>query len=149
MNNKKLVFEIIIIPICILYLILTFLKSTLVSGILLAVFSVVTAIWFVPKYIDEIYVYKSKNNFLKLIYIIGNILLASSSILYFILKLKIFKILIIISTLLVALELLHFGIKNLKEVINKKKENGINILHSFFSFMLFAIILGTIIICIK
>ena len=149
MNNKKIVCEIILIPVCILYLILSFLKSGLAAGIILTAFAIITAIWLVPKYIDELYVYKSKNNFLKLIFVTGNILLAVSLILNLIFKIKVFKILIILSSVIVGIELLYYGIKNLKEVISKKKEVGINILYSFSSFALLSIIISTIIIYLK
>ena len=63
MNNKKIVCEIILIPVCILYLILSFLKSGLAAGIILTAFAIITAIWLVPKYIDELYGHlKSLNN---------------------------------------------------------------------------------------
>ena len=149
MKNKKIVGEILIIPACVLYLILSLLKSGLASGIIATFFAIITAFWFVPKYVDELYVYESKYNFLKLIYIIGNILFAVSLILNLIFKLKIFKILIIVSGVIVLIELLHYGIKNLKEVITKTKEIGINILYSFSSFALFAIIISTVIIYLK
>ena len=149
MNNKKLICEIILIPACILYLILSFLKSDLAAEIILIFFAVVTAVWFVPKYIDELYVYKSKTNLLKLIYVIGNILLPVSIVLNLIFKIKIFKILFLVGAGITLIELLHYGIKSLKEIATKKKEIGIYIIYSFFSFLLFSIIISTIIILLK
>ena len=86
---------------------------------------------------------------MKLLFVIGDILLAVSLILNFIFKLKVFKIIIIVSAAIVLIELLYYGIKNIKEVTSKTKEIGINILYSFSSFALFAIILSTLIIYLK
>ena len=149
MNNKKIICEIILIPACILYLILSFLKSDLVSEIIFAFCAVAVAFWLVPKYIDELYVYKSKTNFLKLIYVIATILLGVVSILNLFFKFKVLKILLIIGAVIVAIELLHYGIKNLKVVMSKKKDMGINILYSFSAFTLLAIMISTIIIYLK
>lgn len=149
MNNKKIVLEIIVIPLCVMYLFLILLKSSFAAAIIFAVFAIITAVWFVPKYIEEIYIYKSKLNFLKIIFVISYISLAVISILNIIFKLKLFKILFIIFACISFIGLLYFGIKNIKTVMKQKKDFAINILYSFSSFTIFAIMLSTFIVYLK
>lgn len=149
MKNKKILAEIIVIPLCVLYLIFTLLKSSLAAGIIGLVFVLFTAIWFSPKYIDEVYVYKNKKNLLKLLVAISDILLFVFGILMLIFKLKVYKVIFLIFLVICLLHLVYFFIKNIKEVIKKEKEIGINILYSFFSLLLFVIILSTFVIYLK
>ena len=149
MNNKKIVAEIILVPVCIVWLLFMVLKSSLAAGIIFAVFALITAVWFSPKYFNDVYVYKSKGNIFKLIVAIVDILLFIVSILTLILKLKVLKIVLVVLAVISFIHLVYFFVKNLKEIMNKKKDFNINILYSFFSFLLFLILAFTLIIYLK
>ena len=149
MKNKKVLGEIIIIPLCISYLILMFLKNSLASGIIGVIFIFFTAVWFSPKYLNEVYIYKSKTNPLKILVAVSDILLFIFGILMLIFKTKVLKIIFLILLVICLLHLLYYFIKNIKEVTKKEKDFGVDILYSFFSLLLFTIILSTFIIYLK
>ncbi len=149
MKNKKLALELIIVPICFAYLLLNYLNNKILALVLFTIVSIILSVWFVPKYIDEIYVYKSRKNPLKLGIIITNIILLVLAILNFIFKAKIFKILLIIFTVLVSISLLVLFIKNIKELTSKNKDFAINILHGFFCFLFLITLISTLIVYLK
>lgn len=149
MNNKKIVAEIILIPLCIFYIIFMFLKSDTIAYILFTVFSLIGVLWFAPKYLKEVYVYESKNNFLKIFISISYILLGILSILNLFMKFKIIKILLLVFSCIVFIHLLYFSIKNIKEIIKLKKEFGMNIIYSFISFLIFTVMLSSLIILLR
>lgn len=149
MKNKKLAIELIIVPVCFSYLILNYLNNKILALVLFTFTSLILSIWFVPKYIDEIYVYESRKNPLKIVLIISNILLLVLSIINFIYKTKLVKVLLILVTIIVSLFLIKLFVKNIKELIRKDKDFSINILHGFFCFLFLLTLISTLIIYIK
>lgn len=149
MKNKKLAAELVIVPICFAYLLLNYLNNKLLSLIIFTLVSLILAIWIVPKYIDEIYIYKSNKNILKILLVIINAILLVISILNFIFKTKIVKILLIVFTTLVSISLLVLFIKNIKELTSKDKDFSINILHGFFYFLFLVTLVSTLIVYLK
>ena len=149
MNKKKMVAEVIVIPLCIVWLLFVLLKSSVAALIIFILFSIVAAVWFSPKYFSEVYTYENKNNFWKLSIAIVDILLVIVAIVNLFLKLKALKIALIVLAILSFIHLVYFFVNNLKIIIKSKKDYGINVLYAFGSFLIFAIMVSTIIIYLK
>ena len=65
-NNKKIIFEIVLIPLCILYLYYELLHNhPTISLVFLTITIIITNIENLVKYINEVYIYESKKNILK------------------------------------------------------------------------------------
>ena len=146
-NKKKIVIEVILIPICIMYLYYEVLHNhpKVSLGIATAVI-ILTSIEFIVKYIKEVYVYKSKNNLLKILYVIFSFILIILSIISLFLKYKLIKIAYFISLIILLVFLLYFITKNIVRIIKEKGTLYKNTFAAFFSLISFVIVLINIII---
>ena len=75
-NNKKIILETIIIPLCILYLYyMAFNNHPKTSLVISSIVTIITCIEFIVLYIHEVYVYENQYNFLKVLVTVLCILL--------------------------------------------------------------------------
>ena len=149
-NNKKIVMEIILIPLCTLYLYYTLLYNhPKISIVFLYITTLIASIELIVKYVKELYVYENKYNFLRLIFVIFSFLLIITMILNIFLKYKIIKQILIIFLTILLIYLLLFAIKNVTNIIKDKGRLLTNSAASFFSFIAFYIILMGLIIYLK
>ena len=96
-NIKKIVVEIIIIPLCVLYLYYTLLfNSTSINKFILHTVVFITCMQFAIRYIREVYIYESKNNPFKIIFIIFNLFLGIISMVNLALKIKVINTIFIV-----------------------------------------------------
>lgn len=150
MKNKKIVIEIILIPLCIGYLLYTLLNNNpKISLIILGVFITLTSLEFIIKNLKEVYIYESKNNLFKITFAVFNILLLLSMFLTLIYKLETIKILFITEVLLLLIYLFYYGINSVIKIIKDKKPIYKYIIRAFFSLISFITILETFIIYLK
>ncbi len=146
-NVKKIIFEIILIPLAIMYLYYTLLYNhPKISIVFLYIVTIITCVEFIIKYIHEVYVYKNKYNFLKIIYIIISFLLIVFMVLNTILKYKIIKDMFVLLLIIMLLHLLVFSTININRIINNKGTLYKNTFSSFFSLISFVVVLMGIII---
>ena len=146
-NKKKIIFEIIIIPICILYLYyMTFNNHPKIILILSSIVLTITCIEFIVLYIHEVYIYKSKYNFLKILNIILSFLLIIFTVINLLLKLSIIKTIYFILIVIFLIHLLYFIIKNIIKIIKGKGTLYKNVFASFFGLISFMIIIIGVII---
>lgn len=144
---KKIVFEIIIIPLSIMYLYYNLLYNhPKISIVFLYLVSTITCIEFIIKYIHEVYVYENKYNFLKVIYIIISFLIIIFILLNIFLKYNIIKKIFIVLLIIMLCHLLLFAIINIKRIIKSKGTLYKNTFAAFFSLIFFAVISMGIII---
>ncbi len=142
MKNKKILLEIIIIPLCIAYLLYYPLRNyDKASFIISSIFILLTCLVFLVKYGKEVYIYEHKYNYLKIISIVFNSILIVLTVLGFFLKIKIIKILFLVFACILLLLLLGYAIVNIKPIITKEKNISQNILNAFLSLASVAIIL--------
>lgn len=146
-DTKKIVFEIIIIPLAIMYLYYTILYNHhKISLVLLYITSLITCIEFIIKYIREVYVYKSKYNFLKVACTIMSFLILMFLILNLFLKYEIIKKILIILLIIMLCHLFIFAINSIIKIIKGTDKLYKNVVSSFFSLIAFTVIFMGIII---
>ena len=116
-NNKKIVFETILVPLCIFYLYyMAFHNRTKASYIISSIVTIMTCIEFLVLYIKEVYVFESKSNVFKVLIIILNFILIGLIIASFFTK-KVEFILLIV-TIIFLIFMLYFIIKNIIRILN-------------------------------
>lgn len=149
-NNIRIVLEIILIPICVLYLYYTLLYNhPKISIVLLYITTLITSIEFIVKYIKELYTYENKYNPLRLIFVVFLFLLLITLVLNIFLKYKIIKQILTISLIILLVHLLLFAISNIIKIIKDKGRLLTTSASAFFSFIAFYIILIALIIYLK
>lgn len=142
MKNKKMVLEIILIPLClayILYMVLQNYQTT--SHVIGLIILFITSLEFIIKYFKEVYIYTHKYNYLKIIFGIFNIVLLLITTLNLIYNNNILNIIFMIGTIILLIYLLVFGTIKLKKVLKDEKPLSKNVLSSFLSYIALAIIL--------
>lgn len=147
MKNKKMVLEIILIPLClayILYIVLQNYQTT--SHVIGLIILFITSLEFIIKYFKEVYIYTHKYNYLKIIFDIFNIVLLLITTLNLIYNNNILNIIFMIGTIILLIYLLVFGTIKLKKVLKDEKPLSKNVLSSFLSYIALAIILICLII---
>lgn len=147
MKNKKMVLEIILIPLClayILYMVLQNYQTT--SHVIGLIILFITSLEFIIKYFKEVYIYTYKYNYLKIIFGIFNIVLLLITTLNLIYNNNILNIIFMIGTIILLIYLLVFGTIKLKKVLKDEKPLSKNVLSSFLSYIALAIILICLII---
>lgn len=147
MKNKKMVLEIILIPLClayILYIVLQNYQTT--SHVIGLIILFITSLEFIIKYFKEVYIYIHKYNYLKIIFSIFNIVLLLITTLNLIYNNNILNIIFMIGTIILLIYLLVFGTIKLKKVLKDEKPLSKNVLSSFLSYIALAIILICLII---
>ena len=148
-NNAKIIFEIILIPLCFLYLFYTlFINHPKVSFVICLCITIITSIEFAIKYIKEVYIYENKYNPLKVIFGIFNILLIIIAGLNIIYNIKVILILFYVMISILLLYLLYFFIRNLIDVVKGKGVLYKKAFASLLSLTSFVTILITLIIAI-
>ena len=144
-NNKKIVFETILVPLCIFYLYyMAFHNRTKASYIISSIVTIMTCIEFLVLYIKEVYVFESKSNVFKVLIIILNFILIGLIIASFFTK-KVEFILLIV-TIIFLIFMLYFIIKNIIRILKGKGVLYKNTFAAFFELISFVIILCNIII---
>ena len=147
MKNKKMVLEIILIPLCLAYIIFIVLENhSTVSNVIGLITLYITALEFSIKYFKEVYIYENKYNYLKIIFGIFNIVLLLITTLNLIYKNNILNIIFMIGIIILLIYLLVFGTIKLKKVLKDEKPLSKNVLSSFLSYIALAIILICLII---
>lgn len=148
-NNAKIIFEIILIPLCFLYLFYTlFINHPKVSFVICLCITIITSIEFAIKYLKEVYIYENKYNPLKVIFGIFNILLIIIAGLNIIYNIKVILILFYVMISILLLYLLYFFIRNLIDVVKGKGVLYKKAFASLLSLTSFVTILITLIIAI-
>lgn len=147
MKNKKMLIETIIIPLCVLYLLFTLLNNhETISQIVCYSVVCITSIVCLVKYINEVYIYEHKYNYLKIIFIIINILLLISLVLTIFVANEILSIIFIVLVGIELLYLLIFGILNIIIITKNNEKLYQSIIRAFFSLLSFSIIFPSLII---
>lgn len=147
MKNKKMVLEIILIPLCLAYIIFIALENhSTVSNVIGLITLYITALEFSIKYFKEVYIYENKYNYLKVIFGIFNIVLLLITTLNLIYNNNILNIIFMIGIIILLIYLLVFGTIKLKKVLKDEKPLSKNVLSSFLSYIALAIILICLII---
>ncbi|MGM9879637.1 MAG: hypothetical protein ACI31R_06435 [Bacilli bacterium] len=132
-NNSKIIFEIILIPLCFLYLFYTILNNhPKASFVVCSLIVIITCLEFAIKYLKEVYVYENKYNLLKLIFGIFSIILIIISGLNLVYSIKFLFILFIVMTFILLIFLLGFAIKN---IIDINKNKGVLYKKAFSAFL--------------
>jgi len=149
-NIKKIVAEIIIIPLCILYLYYEFFYNHVqVSNVFLYLLLLFTCVEFIVKYIKEVYIYKSKYNLLKIFFVIYNFLLIIFGVLSIFLKIRVISLVFIILVIGLLCYLLYYAIRHITNIINNKGTLYNNAVSSFLPLIAFCTILMGLIIYLK
>ena len=145
-NMKKVIIETILIPLCVTYLYYMALhKYPKINIAIVYGVAVIASLEVAIKYIHEVYVYESKNNYLKIIMSIISVLLIIAVFLNIFLKYKvIFYVLLGLLTIMLCY-LLYDSVKNIKKMIKKEGTLYKNTFSAFFSLIKFGIILTGII----
>ena len=148
---KKMIFEIVAISLCIIYLYYSLLwNQPKVSIAILYIVTLITCGELLAKYISEVYIYESKNNIIKILVIILSILLIILLVTYIFIRTKIIKIALLVSLLIMSCYLLYLAIKNIINIRKDKKNYSKYVIASYLSLLSFSmIIMGTIISLIK
>lgn len=148
---KKIIFEIVAIPLCIMYLYYVLLwNEPKISIAVLYIITLITCGEFVAKYFNEVYIYESKSNLLKILIIILSIVLIILLVIYIFIRTSIVKIILLVSLLLMCFYLLYFAISNIKNIIKDTKNYSKYVIASYLSLFSFSMmIMGTIISFIK
>lgn len=148
---KKMIFEIVAISLCIIYLYYSLLwNQPKVSIAILYIVTLITCGELLAKYISEVYIYESKNNIIKILVIILSILLIILLVTYIFIRTKIIKIALLVSLLIMSCYLLYLAIKNIINISKDKKNYSKYVIASYLSLLSFSmIIMGTIISLIK
>ena len=146
-NNKKIILETIIIPLCILYLYyMAFNNHPKTSLVISSIVTIITCIEFIVLYIHEVYVYENQYNFLKVLVTVLSILLIIFTGINLFIKLNIIKIIYLVLILLFLIHLLYFVIKSIIKIIKEKGVLYKNVFAAFFGLISFVIILVSTII---
>lgn len=146
-NNKKIVFEVIIIPICILYLYyMAFNNHPKISLTISTIITIITCIEIIALYIHDVYIYENKYNFLRIIITILSFLLIIFTVINLFIKASIIKTIYLVLLIIFLIHLLYFVIKNLIKICKGKGILYKNTFASFFGLISFVIILINIII---
>lgn len=146
-NIKKIVFEIILIPLCMLYLLYTLLENNpKISLMVCMIIIIITSLELSIKYSKEVYEFKNKYNILKTIFSIFNIMLIIVTGLTFLYKYMFLKIAFIIMTIILLIFLLIYSVKNIISILKEKGTLYKKALASFLGLMSFVSILITLII---
>ena len=146
-NIKKIVFEIILIPLCMLYLLYTLLgNNPKISLMVCIIIIIITSLELSIKYSKEVYEFKNKYNILKTIFSIFNIMLIIVTGLTFLYKYMFLKIAFIIMTIILLIFLLIYSVKNIISILKEKGTLYKKALASFLGLMSFVSILITLII---
>ncbi len=149
-NNKKIIFEIILIPLCFLYIYYTILwKSPRASALIGEIVIIITCIEFAIKYFKEVYIYEHKFNLLKVLFGIFNVILIIISGLNIIYNIQIINILYLIFAIILLGYLLIFAVNNLICIIKEKGTLYKKAFGAFLSLIAFVIILMSLIISLK
>lgn len=149
-DRKKLLFEIIAVPLCIFYLYYTYISSNKeLNTILLYIVIIVTSIEFNAKYIKELYIYENKYNFLRIIYTVFSLILLVSIALNIFVKTKLTRIIFVVLAIVLITYLLIYAIFNIKKLLKKEGEFSKTVLASFLSLASFFTSLAGLIIYLK
>ena len=150
MKNKKILAEIITVPLCISYLLSMILNNNPKLNIILLVITlVITSLEFIIKNLKEVYIYESKDNLKKVTFAIFNILLLLVMFLKLIYKINALNILFTAGIIILLIYLIYLGITSIIKIAKDKKPLYKYIIRAFFSLTSFALILETFIIYIK
>ena len=150
MKNKKILAEIITVPLCISYLLSMILNNNPKLNIILLVITlVITSLEFTIKNLKEVYIYESKDNFKKVTFAIFNILLLLVMFLKLIYKINALNILFTVGIIILLIYLIYLGITSIIKIAKDKKPLYKYIIRAFLSLISFALILETFIIYIK
>ena len=143
----KMVIEMLIVPLALMYLYHMALHDhPKVNLVFFSLVTFFTCIEIIAKYIREVYIYESKNNFLKILFVIFSFILLIVTVLNIFLKYPIIKTLFIIFEIILLVYLITYAITRL---INMYKEKGVftkNAIACFFSLISFVLILMGMII---
>ncbi len=146
-NIKKIVLEMILIPLCIIYLLYTLLlDNNKISEILCIMFTIITSLVFIIKYIKEVYIYENKYNVFKIIFSIYSIILVIISILTLILNINVLNLVFIIMIIILLIYLCLYIIKHIMDIHKNKGMFYKKIFSIFLSINSFVIILITLIL---
>ena len=147
MKNKKMVIEIIVIPIALAYILyITLNSSPKISLIIGLTVLFITSLEFIIKYFKEVYIYEHKYNYLKVIFGLFNIILLLTTLLNLIYNNNVLNIVSTSSIIILLIFLLIFGSIKLKNIAKDKKPVYKNVISSFLSYIAFVIILICLII---
>ena len=145
-NKIKIVFEIIIIPLCITYLIYTlFGNIKLANQIIFYSAIIITALTFIIKYFREVYIFEHKYNYLKILFIVLNIIMLIATILNIVLDMKMITVIFFILLGLLLLYLISLSIKNLIYISKSNDSIYKKVYGTFFSLTSVMTILITLI----
>ena len=146
-SNKKIIVEIVLIPLCIFYLIyILFQNNPKTSLIICSIASVITCSLLMIKYLKEVYIYQYKYNWLKILFCVFSIILIIVTIVNLLYNIKILFVAMVIVLLCF---LLWFAIRNVILISKNKKNNSQNIIYAFLSLVSFVTILSTVTIMIN
>ncbi len=148
---KKIVFEIIAIPLCLMYLYYVLLGNHPKMNIaVLYVVTLITCGEFFFKYVQEVYIYESKNNLLKVLVIILCILLILALVTYIFIRTEFVRISLLILLLFMSGYLLYFAVKNIISIIKDKNNFAKYVIPAYLSLASFVMmVMGSIIFLIK
>lgn len=146
-NNKKIIAELVLIPLCFMYLMYTLLENhPKASFIICSIMIIITCLELALKYLKEVYIYKHKYNLLKIIFGIFNIVLIIVSCLNFIYDIKIIYYVHIIMTIILLMFLLVVVIQKLIYIGKNKGTLYKNAITVFLSLISFTTIFTTLIL---
>lgn len=146
-NNSKIIFEIILVPLCFLYLFYTIFEShPKASFIFCLIITMITSLEFAIKYLKEVYIYENKYNPLKIIFGIFNIILIIVAGLNFVYNINFILILFYIMTSILLIFILWFVSRKLIFISKNKGVLYKNAFSALFSLTAFMTILITFII---
>lgn len=146
-NIKKIVIEMILIPLCTLYLCYTILNNhPKTSFIILIIFTIITSLELAIKYLKQVYIYENKYNPLRVIFGIFNIVLIIISGLTLIYKTKLLTIIFLIMIIILLGFLLITSIINIKDIIKQKGTLYKKAFSAFLKLNAFVIILMSLIL---
>lgn len=146
-DTKKIVLEIVLIPLCIMYLYYILLNNhPKINIVILHLFTFIASGVFIKKYIQEVYVYNSKYNFLKVLYTIICLVTIAFIFLNIFLKIKWIQIVYIALLIATLIHLLFVAIKGIIGITNGKGSLYKNAFSAYFSLVSFVVILMGIII---
>ena len=146
-TKNKIILEIILIPLCVMYLYYELLHNHPKVCLVLMICTIFfTCVELTVKYVKEVYVYNSKFNFLKILMVIFSFAIIVLSILSLILKYKIIKTVFYIMVPVLLAFLIYFIIKNFVRIKKEKGPLYKNAIAAFFSMLSFVIILISYII---
>lgn len=150
MKNKKILLELLLVPVCLGYLFHMLLSNNQkISYILLIVMLLLTTFTLILKYGNEVYVYESKYNIYKIILIIFSVILFLISLLSIFLMGKFVRLFLIITTIILLLYLFYCAVRGIINIIKNGNYLYRYIIRVFFSSISFALILEALIFYLK